>query len=124
MSATGSATWSSVHTSALSAEVSWSPPVFPGCQQANSAPCGSVYWASQPSPMTSMGSIRTVPPPSRTAAVVAWMSGLMKCCIQADVAPSSVSGPSAATVLPSTWKNPYPPASGPAETNSQPRTAS
>ncbi len=73
--------------------------------------------------MTSMGSVRTVPPPSRTAAAVAWMSGVMKWCIQADRAPSSVSGPSAATVLPSRRKKPYPPASGPAEANSQPKTA-
>lgn len=106
MAATGSGTWSSAHTSAFSAEATSIPAVFPGCQQANSAPCGSVKWASLPSPMTSPGSIRTVPPPSRTAAAVASMSGVMKWCIQADVAPSSVSGPSAATVFPLSWKKP------------------
>ncbi len=107
----------------FSAEAIPNPGVFPGCQHANSAPCGSVNCASHPSPMTSMGSIRTVPPPARTASAVARMSGVMKWCIQAGRAPSSVSGPRAATVLSSCRKKPYPPASGPADTNSQPKTA-
>lgn len=51
------------------------------------------------------------------------MSSLRKYVVQADLAPSCVSGPRAATVFPSFWKNPYPPASGPADTYCHPKTA-
>lgn len=72
--------------------------------------------------MTSIGSTRTSPPPSRTACAVASMSSVRKYTVHAEVAPG-FSSPTAATVLPSDLKNPYPPVSGPSSWNSHPKTA-
>ena len=96
---------------------------MPGCQTANSAPDGSLYPASRPWSMTSMGAKRTVPPACSTALVVASASAVSKYSVQAGCAVSPWSGPAAATVFPPSRKVPYPPESGPIDWNSQPNSA-
>ena len=99
------------------------PWTSPGCHTAKSPPVGSVKAASRPAVKTSIGGTRTEPPACSTALTVASASAVWKYTVQAEPAPSSVSGPTAATVLPSSWKKPYPPASGPADWKVQPKTA-
>jgi hypothetical protein len=65
-----------------------------------------VYAAIRPSVKTSIGWRRTVPPACSTALVVASASAVRKYGVHAEVAPSSVSGPIAPTVFPSSWKKP------------------
>lgn len=77
-----------------------------GSQTANSAPAGSVYWASRPSVKTSIGGTRTVPPACSTVLVLRSASGVWKYTVHAGFWPSAISGPTAATVLPFSWKNP------------------
>ncbi len=115
--------YSSVQHSVFGTVTASRPRVSPDCQTANRAPVGSVKPAIRPWVKTSNGAKRTVPPACSTALAVASASTVWKYTVHAEPAPGSVSGPAAATVFPSSVNIPYPPASGPADRNSQPNRA-
>ncbi len=99
------------------------PLVRPGCQIPNGTPARSARTAMWPWPITSIGWNSTLPWACSAALAVAWASSLWKYTVQAGGPwPGPVCIPPA-TVFPSNWKKPYPPASGPADWNRQPNRA-